>query len=382
MTDPQSLPLVCHIIHRLDYGGLENGLVNLINRLPADHYRHAVVCLTEATDFRRRIERPDVPIVEIGKRQGKDPGAYLKVWRVLRRLRPRVVHTRNLPALDMLAVAALAGVPRLVHGEHGLDVLELDGGSRKYNALRRLSRLVVDRYVTVSHDLGRWLVDEVGIPPGRVTTIYNGVDTGRFRPGPAAGTLPEGFAPPGSFVIGTIGRLETVKDQPTLAAAFCRMLELRPDLRDKLRLVVAGDGALRGEVEAILARQQASGLAWLPGFRSDAPDLLRACDVFVLPSLREGISNTILEAMATAKPVIATAVGGNPEIVKEGVTGTLVPPSDPATMADRLLAYVDDPGRAEAHGSAGLARVLEKFSMAAMLDGYGAIYRDLIGLRP
>lgn len=378
MNDPQSLPLICHIIHRLDYGGLENGLVNLINHLPADRFRHAVICLTEATDFRRRIERPDVPIVEIGKRPGKDPTAYARVWRALRRLRPRVVHTRNLPALDMLAVAALAGVPRLVHGEHGLDVLELDGSSRKYNTLRKLSRLVVDRYITVSRDLARWLVDEVGIPSSRVSTIYNGVDTNRFRPDGAGTKLPAGFAPPGSFVITTIGRFEAVKDQPTLAAAFCRMLEQRPDSRARLRLVMVGDGALRPEVEATLARYQASSLAWLPGFRSDAPDLLRACDVFVLPSLREGISNTMLEAMATGKPVVATRVGGNPEIVEEGVTGLLVPPSDPEALAASLLAYVDDPARARAHGEAGRARALQKFSLSAMLEAYGAIYGDLV----
>lgn len=378
MIAPRRPPLICHIIHRLDYGGLENGLVNLINRLPADRYRHAVVCLTTASDFRKRIERPDVPIIEVGKQPGKDPAAYFRVWCALRRLRPRIVHTRNLPALDMLAVAALAGVPRLVHGEHGLDVLELDGGSRKYNMLRRLSRLVVDRYVTVSRDLARWLVDEVRIPAARVTAIYNGVDTDRFSPGPAEGILPIGFAPPGSFVVGTIGRLEEVKDQPTLVAAFCRMLELRPPLRDRLRLVIAGDGRLRGDIEARLEQHQARQLAWLPGFRSDAPELMRTCDLFVLPSLREGISNTILEAMATAKPVLATAVGGTPEIVEDGVTGTLVPPSDSEAMAHGLLTYVDNPVMAETQGSAGRARALDCFSLSGMVESYGRIYDDLV----
>lgn len=377
MTDAPPPPLICHIIHRLDFGGLENGLVNLINRMPADRYRHAVICLTTSTDFRKRIERPDVPIIEIGKRPGKDPAAYLRVWRALRRLKPRIVHTRNLPALDMLAVAVLAGVPRRIHGEHGLDVLELDGGSRKYNALRRMTRPAVDRYITVSRDLARWLVDEVRLPRARVVTIYNGVDTDRFSPGPRDGILPAGFAPPGSFVIGTIGRLEAVKDQPTLAAAFCRMLELRPALRDRLRLVIAGDGALRGEIEGRLAQHQAGQLAWLPGFRSDAPALLRACDLFVLPSLREGISNTILEAMATAKPVVATAVGGNPEIVEDGVTGALVPPADPDAMAQRLLDYVDAPAMVEAQGKAGRARAVERFSLTEMVDGYRRIYDSL-----
>jgi sugar transferase (PEP-CTERM/EpsH1 system associated) len=370
-------PLICHIIYRLDYGGLENGLVNLINHLPAERYRHAIICLTYATDFRRRIQRADVQVIEINKRDGKDLDAYRRVWRALRGLRPRIVHTRNLPALDMLFVAAGAGVPRLVHGEHGRDMIELDGANRKYNALRRLSRLVVDSYITVSQDLADWLVRDIGVPRRRVSAIYNGVDTTRFFPAPAEGVLPDGFAPPGSFVIGTIGRLEEVKDQPTLAAAFCRMLARRPELRARLRLVIVGDGNLRGPLERMLAEADATALAWLPGYRSDAPELLRALDLFVLPSQREGISNTILEAMATAKPVVATAVGGSPEIVEDGVTGTLVPPSDPEAMAARLMTYVDDPGLAAAHGRAGHARVLERFSLAAMLDNYRRVYDDL-----
>jgi sugar transferase (PEP-CTERM/EpsH1 system associated) len=370
-------PLICHIIYRLDYGGLENGLVNLINHLPAERYRHAIICLTYATDFRRRIQRADVQVIEINKRDGKDLDAYRRVWRALRGLRPRIVHTRNLPALDMLFVAACAGVPRLVHGEHGRDMIELDGANRKYNALRKLSRLVVDRYITVSQDLADWLVRDIGVPRRRVAAIYNGVDTARFFPAPAEGVLPDGFAPPGSFVIGTIGRLEQVKDQPTLAAAFCRLIARRPELRQRLRLAIVGDGNLRGPLERMLAEHDASALAWLPGYRSDAPALLRALDLFVLPSQREGISNTILEAMATAKPVLATAVGGSPEIVEDGVTGSLVPPSDPEAMAARLLAYVDDPGLAVAHGRAGHARVLERFSLAAMLDNYRRVYDDL-----
>lgn len=372
-------PLICHIIYRLDYGGLENGLVNLINHLPAERYRHAVISLTYATEFRQRIRRADVEVIEIGKKDGKDPGAYARVWRALRALRPAIVHTRNLPALDMLAVAKAAGVRRLVHGEHGLDVVELDGANRKYNALRRLSRLVVDRYVTVSQELAGWLKRDIGVPESRVTPIYNGVDTARFHPPSSRGdVLPDGFAPPGSFVVGTIGRLEQVKDQPTLAAAFCRLIAERPDLRDRLRLAIVGDGSLRAELERLLAEHGASHLAWLPGYRSDAAELMRSFDAFVLPSQREGISNTILEAMATARPVVATAVGGSPEIVVDGITGFLVPRADPAAMAARLRAYLEQPGLAAAHGQAGLARVQESFSLAAMMAAYGRVYDALL----
>src|SRR5689334_21911039 len=199
-------PIICHIVYRLAIGGLENGLVNLINRLPRDAYSHAIVCVTEATDFRKRIERDDVQIYEVHKRPGKDFGSYWRMWRILRRLRPCVVHTRNIPALDMIVPAWMAGVRRFVHSEHGLDLIEIDGKNPRYNRLRRFSRGFVDRYIAVSDDLTRWLRDEIAIPDSRLETIYNSVDITRFLPDlPATAILPEGFAPPGAIVVGTVG---------------------------------------------------------------------------------------------------------------------------------------------------------------------------------
>ncbi|HSC05306.1 MAG TPA: glycosyltransferase, partial [Steroidobacteraceae bacterium] len=168
-TGTSGAPLVVHIVHRLDVGGLENGLVNLINHLPAARYRHAIVCLTEATDFRRRIRRADVEVHALGKRPGKDPGAYWRLWKLLRALRPDIVHTRNLATLDCQFVAALAGIRGRVHGEHGWDVYDLHGTSSRYRLLRRAAARVVGRFVTMSRDLERWLVSDVGVPARNVT---------------------------------------------------------------------------------------------------------------------------------------------------------------------------------------------------------------------
>ncbi len=370
--------LICHIIHRLDYGGLENGLVNLINRLPADRFRHAVVCLSNGTAFRTRIERPDVPVIEIGKRPGKDPAAYARVFRTLRELKPDIVHTRNLPALDMLPVARMAGVRRVIHGEHGLDVLELTGRAQRYTWLRRLTRPFVQQYIAVSQDLADWLESTIGVSGEKITVIHNGVDTDRFCPGAApSNILPDGFAPEHTFIIGHVGRLEEIKDQRLLARAFCHMIELRPDLRSSLRLVIVGDGSLRSEIEAILADGGAKDLAWLMGFRDDAPDLYRAFDVFALTSKREGISNTILEAMASGLPVVATDVGGNSETVINGQTGILVPEDDPEAVAKALLTYVDDREMAKTHGRAGRTHSEESFELSTMIDRYAAVYESL-----
>jgi sugar transferase (PEP-CTERM/EpsH1 system associated) len=275
----------------------------------------------------------------------------------------------------MLLPARLAGVRRLVHSEHGLDQLELTGGHRKYNLLRRASRLLVEHYVSVSRDLGDWLQQRIGIPEDRISVIHNGVDTERFRPGARDPALfPAGFLPEAPLVIGTLGRFEAVKDQLNLVQAFIELLTRRPALRERVRLVLVGDGSHRDRIEALLEAHRLRGLCWLPGFRDDTPALYRSLDLFALPSRREGISNTVLEAMASGLPVVATRVGGNPEIVREGETGTLVPACDAEALASALLDYLDAPQLMERHGRNGRADALRAFSLRAMVDNYQQVY--------
>lgn len=373
-------PLIVHLVHRLDVGGMENGLVNLINHLPPGRYRHAIVCMTESSDFARRIARADVAIHALHKRPGKDPAVYLRLWHLLRRLRPDIVHTRNLATLEGMLPAALAGVPGRVHGEHGRDVHDLDNTRRRYRWLRRAYRPFVQRYVALSSELDVYLRTAVGVPAARVTRIYNGVDGACFHPpaGARAPLPPEGFAAPGMMVIGSVGRMETVKDPLNLARAFLLLLERRPHARANLRLAMVGDGPLRMEVEALLHRGGAGDLVWLPGARDDVPVLLRGLDVFVLPSLAEGISNTILEAMASARPVVATRVGGNPELLVEEETGLLVPRGDSAALAEALGRYLDDPALARRHGTAGRRRVERAFSLERMVTAYADVYDELL----
>jgi len=374
------IPLIVHIVYRLDVGGLENGLVNLINHLPAARFRHAIVCLTEATDFRRRIRSADVEVYALGKRAGKDPGAYWKLWKLLRELCPDVVHTRNLATVDCQFVAALAGVRGRVHGEHGWDLYDLHGTSGRYRWLRRAAGHVVGRFVTMSRDLQRWLVDDVGVPAERVTQIYSGVDTVRFHPrsGPRGSFGPAGFSDEHSFIIGTAGRLEAVKDPLTLLRAFIALIERRPDLRAHARLVVIGDGTLRRELEQQIVAAGVASLCWLAGSREDVPVLLRGLDLFALSSLNEGISNTILEAMATALPVVATRVGGNVELVGEGRTGLLCEARNAEAMAAALLAYANDPGLARRHGAEARSVVERDFALARMVQDYTAVYECVL----
>ena len=365
-----------HVVHRFDTGGLENGVVNLINHMPPQAYRHAVMALTEVTDFRRRVFASDVRFMSLHKGPGQGFRLYPRVWRMIREMRPAVVHTRNLGPLEMqVAVAAACGAVR-VHGEHGRELNDVDGSNLKLQRLRRLYAPFVHRYVALSRELRTYLVEKVGIAGKRIEQIYNGVDAQRFRPltgapGPIEGWHLNAETP---WIVGTVGRMQAVKDQTLLARAFVHALLLRPELKHVWRLVMVGAGPLQEEVRTVLTDAGLASLAWLPGERADVPDIMQRMHCFVLPSLTEGISNTILEAMACGLPVVATDVGGNGELVQAGRTGLLVAAGDIDGMAQALLQIYDAPERARAMGAQSRREVESRFSLPAMVAAYQALY--------
>lgn len=376
-------PLIVHVIRRLSMGGLENGLVNLINHMDSTRYRHAVLCLKDYNNFSERIARENVEVMALNKREGQDLGIHARLWRVLRKVRPAIVHTRNLPGLEYLVPSAFAGVPVRIHGEHGRDMYDLDGLNKRYLLLRKLVNPFTHQYIAVSRDLANWLVRSVGVRPDRVAQIYNGVDLRRFHPrdGSRPSLGPPDFASPENLVVGTVGRMETVKDQLTLVRAFVQLLNREPKTRERLRLVIIGEGPLRKEAEKLLRDANAGHLAWLPGERNDVHAIMKSLDLFVLPSLREGISNTILEAMASGLPVVATRVGGNPELVEEGKTGWLIPSADLIALGEAIRSYLLHPELLSIHGQAGRKRAEECFSLEKMVREYASVYDRLLERR-
>ena len=238
-------------------------------------------------------------------------------------------------------------------------------------------RPLVSRYVALSQDLECWLQISAGVEAKKIRQIYNGVDIGRFFPGKECLLLSDEHPlHKDCIVIGSIGRMQPEKDQLTLVRAFIALLDTAEKGRERLRLVLIGDGPLREQALALLREAQAEHLAWLPGARSDAPKMMRVLDIFVLPSLIEGVSNTILEAMATGLPVVATAVGGNTELVRQNETGVVVPAADEFAMSQAIQRYVDSPELRKMHGEAGRKRAEKMFSMASMVDGYLRVYDD------
>lgn len=373
-------PLIAHVLYRLDTGGIERFVVTLINHT-GDRYRHALICLTGFGAMRRQIENDDVTCLTLDKKPGKDWLCYLRLWRALRSLKPDLVQSYNIGTLDVAPVAKLAGVRRVIHAERGRDVSDPHGENRRYRRLRRWMAPFIARYVAVSHDLQVWLSNGVGIDARKVLCIPNGIDTAKFEASPVlkdTRPLLGDFAPSGTLLIGTISRLDAVKDQAGLIAAFRLLCDASPDAGSRLRLVIVGAGVERRRLEQQIAGLNLGGQVRLLGNREDVAALLAEWDLFVLSSVAEGMPNAVLEAMASGLPVVATRVGGIPEVVGDGVTGALVPARDPEALAEALRRYTDDAALRAQHGSAGRKRVEGQFSLSAMLSAYEALYDELL----
>ena len=375
MTAPA--PLIVHVVYRFDVGGLENGIVNLVNRMPSSRWRHAIVALTEvSSEFARRIERNDVRCSALSKHPGHLVREYPRLYRILRDLEPAIVHTRNLAALEAVVPAWAAGVPVRIHGEHGWDIQDPGGTRLRYRHVRRLYRPFVSHYIALSRHLDEYLQQQIGIGSETISQIYNGVDSDRFRPAAEGRARIAGcpFGEPGQWLVGAVGRMEAIKDPLNLVHAFVRARELDTVAAKRLRLVMVGDGALRAEAERLAERAAVRDRVWFAGDRSDVPDIMRGLDCFVLPSLAEGVSNTILEAMASGLPVVATRVGGNAELIESGMTGTLVPPASRDALAQAMLSYFNDRAVARRHAKAAMRVVESRFSLVRMVADYASVY--------
>jgi sugar transferase (PEP-CTERM/EpsH1 system associated) len=337
---------VTHLVYQFAAGGLENVITQLINGLPADRFRHSVIAVSSVDPvYRQRVTRTDVTWNSLHKGPGQPFRLYPKMLGLLKSLRPDVLHSCNLAALDFVPVAALAGVRRRIHAEHGWSVEDPGGKSRKNQWIRRFYRPWISEYAAVSGEIADYLNGPIGVPRRRIHLIENGVDLARFHPHPRRHPdrnplpLPDGmpFDCDRHCIVGTVGRLEPVKNQALLLDAMALALATHPALRERLRLVMVGDGPLRSALAEQITRLGLTDQVWLAGTRHDVPDLLRAMDVFVLCSFAEGTSCAVQEALATGLDVIATEVGGNRRLLGDGAFGQLVDSGNIAQLAQALV---------------------------------------------
>jgi len=382
-TKTKQRPVIAHVIYKLGVGGLENGLINLINHMPVDKYSHIIICLKGSTEFRQRLRRKEVAIIDLEKKDGQDWRSFIRFYHILKQYKVDIVHTRNLGTIEYQVPALLAGVKYRVQGEHGWDTFDPEGNNKKYQTLRRLLGYLIKVFIPLSLHLQSYLVEKVKIPAHKIHRICNGVDTNKFYPEKIKQLVKDCPLPfdKESVYLGTVGRMHGVKDQITLVTAFISLIESNNLLRGKVYLLLIGDGPLRQEAIELLEKHHLQQYVWLPGERTDIAEILRSLDIFVLPSQAEGISNTILEAMATSLPVIATKVGGTPELVSDDKTGFLVPHSNAEAMKKAIAQLISDKEKRLKFAENGYKRVQDNFSIEAMVNKYTRVYDCLINNR-
>lgn len=369
---------VLHVFTRLSHGGMERGVLKLVAGLDVDRFEQRVCVLRGCDDGADGFEllRSDLLLAP---QNVKSLRRILWLADAMRSYKPDIVHSRNWGAVEAIVAARLARVPAVVHSEHGYEVDTLHGLPLRRRVGRWLLYRMTDAVFCVTRELRDFHAYQARTSAGRIQVIYNGVDTDRFTPDPAQRrALRQKLNLGTSFTIGAAGRMTPIKNYDLLLEALCRLRTKGIDARG----VLIGDGP-----ELPRLRQQARNSPALVdrviflGATNAVADLLNAMDVFVQPSLGEGMSNTLLEAMAAGLPVIATDAGGNPEVMEDGRQGWLFPPRDVQALTYRLERLAENETLRKQFGAAARQRAVNDFGLQRMLENYTNLYTALASQR-
>jgi sugar transferase (PEP-CTERM/EpsH1 system associated) len=367
---------IMHVVDHLGKGGLENGLVNVIENLDSTRFEHVVYAIRKLGANGDRLIQSGVRVVCQGKRDTDSPVQIGRLARAIREVRPDIVHSRNWAAVEAVLAGRWVRSCKVVHSEHGLEAHANAGEPRRRVWFRRLAYELAHRVLSVSYQLRDLHARRTGFAAERISVIHNGVDRRRFFPDPRmrARMRQELGLAEDEFCVGCVGNFFPVKGHATALEA---MQELAAR-RENWRLLLIGEGPERSKLEKFVAERPAWNhrVSFL-GTSDRIPELMNAMDVYVLPSVAEGISNSLLEAMASALPVIAANTGGNPEVVVDGDSGLLFPVGDARALAGHLMALEADSERRRAFADRALRRVREEFSLDSMIAKYAGLYESL-----
>ena len=355
---------VCHISLGLCTGGMERLLVEFARCHDPRHYELHFVALHNLGQPAEDIKQLGCTVHLLPDRRGKPVQQWRELVRFLKKLRPDVVHTHNAyPHFYGTLAARWCRVPVVINTRHGRRI----GTTWKAKTWFWIAGMLANRVVAVSDDARNLCLSEVSLTSQKVTRIWNGIDLSRFvYRGPAADPIAI-----------SVARLSPEKDFPTLIHAVALAAEVVPELR----LKIVGDGPERTKLEHLITELGQQNRVELLGERQDIPELLATAGFFATATLTEGISLTLLEAMASGLPVLATRVGGNPEIVVEDETGFLVPSGNVTELATALIRMVHSQGRWSELGRQGRLRVEQHFSNQKMVSAYEALYTQLLNRR-
>ncbi len=366
---------VCQVLFSLTMGGAEVLAARLARRLSGSH-KTIFCCLDDIGPLGEELRDEGFSVYPLGRRSGLNLRSSNRLASLLRREKVDVIHAHQYGPFFYGATARLlAPRPGLVMTEHGRSFP--DPPRRKHFLFNRAVLRRGDRIIAVGEDVRRALIDNEGFPAGRVEVVYNGTDTGSFAESARhrESVRREIGVGAGDLVLMQVARLDPIKDHATAVRAVGRVAERRGDVR----LVIVGDGAEAGPIDELTRSLGLGAHVLRLGTRTDVSRLIGAADVVLLTSRSEGIPLTLLEGMAAGLPVVATRVGGIPEVVVEGETGLLAPVGDVDALAARILRLAEDRDLRGRLGRAGRERARASFDEGRMIAAYDRIYGEFAG---
>ena len=355
---------VLHVVQSMETGGLENGIVNLVNHNNNDDFIVDILCLRARGELADRITNPNSQVFFDGNQGHGKLLAIKKVYRQCKQQQYDIVHSHGYATMLASYIGAtIAGCPYIINGEHGT----LYHNSKKEILIQRFLFNRMKLNLSVSQVLTDSICQLFSVSQDKFQTIINGVDTEKFIPEPEPQLIKQKLQneiglTDSNIAIGSVGRLVAVKNYPSLIRAMALVKSEVP----QAKLLLAGEGTERAKLESLISELELTQQVILLGRRDDVPDLMKLYDIFVLPSFSEGLSNTLLESMASGTPVVASKVGGNAEIVADGRSGYLYASDDAQGLARILIELAREKDNCKKLGQQARQHIEDNFSIATL----------------
>jgi len=367
---------ILHLIDTFGVGGMENVLTNLINKMNMSNYHHFICCYNADDNLIQRLSRTDTDITILNKRKGNDLTIPFKIAKICNRKQIDIIHARGwtMYAEGLLASKISPSVKKFIYGFHGKTFEDVLKKKRRRIFMQWLLAKFTDQIVTLTEEMRDDYASSFHINKKKITIINNGIDIQKFSKKIDKSKIRNKFGiSPEEIVLGCVARLDPVKDLISLLKGYKIAQKCKPNIS----LIIVGNGPCMEQIKKYANKFKFKNKIVFTGMRNDIPKLLKLMDIYVQTSLYEGMSNTILEAMAAGLPVIATSVGGNNEIVINKKTGILIPPKNLEALSKAIICLYVDPEKRKEYGKHGHLRVKHSFSMEKMVTSYQDLYDNL-----
>lgn len=375
MTEEKKIH-VCHLVYSFDIGGLERVISDCIKALDSKKYKHSIIALTEVGAFANEVNTM-VKFYSLGKKNGHDFLIHLRLYKLVKEIKPDVLHSYNLSTIEYQWLAPIAGVPLRVHAEHGRDSYDIHGSVKKYQILRRLMSPFINHFVSVSQELHNWLLNDVRLPDRKLKLIRNGIDTDYYNPDIANKISDDGYN--GKFIFGHISRLHPIKNQQFLIDNFRQACLACNEFKENCLLVIVGDGPDKEKLEMRVSRSEIlRERVIFTGPRTNVKDYYSGFNVFLMSSIAEGIPMTLLESMSMGIPHLVTSVGGIKEVVEKGQTGLSLDDDEKHTYHHRMLELFNSRENLSVMSDKARMRIVTSYSQGQMVESYNRLYKMVL----